>query len=260
MVRGYYTAASGIVSQEKRLNAIANNISNVSTAGYKRGDVVMGTFGEHIAVRMNAYQRRPTVEIGRGVFMQTVTDEYTNYSQGGFEDTYRPMDLAIMGSGFFVVADAEGNEYLTRDGQFSLDDEGCLVLPGYGRVQGDGGDIEIGTSEFEVGVDGSVYVIPVEADEEPELIGRITVALPEDYDAMYKAANGMFVSDDYVLAGEDTGGFAIRQGRVERSNVNIAEEMSIMIQSQRSLQSSSQIVKMYDNLTEQMNTRVARTQ
>jgi flagellar basal-body rod protein FlgG len=259
MIRGYYTAASGIVTQEKKLNTYANNIANVSTAGYKKDNLVEGTFGEHMAVRMNAYQNRATVDIGRGVYMQTVVDEYTDHIQGAFTETGRPMDFAIQGDGFFVVADEEGNEYLTRDGQFSLDDEGYLVLPGYGRVQGDAGDIEIGTSEFQVDRNGVVSTF--DEDGESTEIDRLSIALVDDYDAMQKAANGMFVSDDYGLMGEEGNiGTAVFQGRVEASNVGMVEEMSRMLSTQRSLQSCSQIVKMYDELSDQMNTRISRIQ
>ncbi|MDL2232212.1 flagellar hook-basal body protein [Ruminococcaceae bacterium OttesenSCG-928-L11] len=256
MVRGFYTAASGMVTQQKKLNNISNNIANVSTTGYKRDILVEGTFGEHVAVRMNAYQYRPTVDIGKGVFMNTIDEDYTVYEQGGIETTYRPMDMAILGNGFFIVANDNG-EYLTRDGQFSLDEEGYLVLPGLGRVQGDGGDIQIGTSDFEVDFNGDVFV-RAEDEEEATQIGRIILAVPEDYDAMEKAANGMYISTDYSIADAEAPTFMIRQGILERSNVNMAEEMSLMIASQRSLQSCSQLVRMYDELSEQAANRISR--
>lgn len=259
MLRGYYTAASGMVTQEKKLNNIGQNITNASSAGYKKNNIVEGTFGEHIAVRMNAYMNRGTVDIGKGVYMQTAADEYTDYTQGGLTFTERPMDMAIMGNGFFVVADAEGNEYLTRDGQFSLDAEGYLVLPGFGRVQGDGGDIYIGISEFSVDRTGMIYLTP--PGEEPVEVSRLSIAIPGDYDAMSKAANGMFITEDYDLLPEtgspDT---AVIQGRLESSNVNMAEEMARMIASQRTFQSCSQIVKMYDELSDQINSRISRIQ
>lgn len=258
MVRGFYTAASGLVTQEKRLNAISNNIANVSTAGYKKDGVVMGTFGEHMSVRMNAYQRRNTVDIGPGVFMTTVDESYTDISQGGFEQTNRPMDFAIAGEGFFVINDAEGNPLLTRDGQFSMDEEGYLVLPGYGRVQGVEGDIQLASSLFDVDRMGNIYDRPDNPDEEATVIDRLVIAIPQDYEALAKASDYMFVSEAFDIA-EPTGEqFSIRQGLVERSNVMISQEMTEMIASQRSLQSCSQIVKMYDELTEQANSRISR--
>lgn len=87
--------------------------------------------------------------------------------------------------------------------------------------------------------------------------GRLAIAIPEDVDMLEKAANGLYIGE-YGYAGEEAGDYVVRQGQVERSNVNMAREMSDMMASQRSLQSCSQIVKMYDEMAEQMNTRIAR--
>lgn len=256
MLRGYYTAASGIVTSEKKLNTYANNLSNASTTGYKKDDLVSGTFGEHLAVRMNTYQGVPHHAIGRGVYMQVVDEKYTNYTQGGFEFTERPMDFAIAGEGFFLVTDSEGGEFLTRDGQFSIDEEGYLVLPGFGRVQGEGGDLQIGTSFFGVDKMGNIYLTPPDAEEgeEPEQIGRLLVVAPDDYTALEKAQTGLYTAEDFAAVEPDQ----IMQGRLERSNVNMAEEMTRMMSSQRQFQTCSQIVKMYDDLAEKINTQLAR--
>lgn len=261
MFRGYYTASSGIVTQEKKLNIYANNLSNSNTSGYKKDDVVSGTFGEHLAVRMDKYQGSAANEIGRGIFMQTITAEYTDYTQGGLEETGRPMDMALLGDGYFVVTDDEGNEYLTRDGQFSLDEEGYLVLPGIGRVQGENGDILIGTSDFDVFADGRIYLHPAYGEEEEEGVDldRLLLVIPGEDAVMKKALNGLFSTDDYGPAGAGAVP-RVAQKHVERSNVNVAQEMSRVIASQRGLQSCSQIVKMYDELSDQSNTRIARVQ
>ena len=257
MLRGFYTAASGIISQEKRLNAIANNIANSSTAGYKKDDVVLGTFGEHLAVRMNTYNQTPLTPIGNGVWMQVADDKYTDFEQGGFESTGRSLDMAIRGEGFFVVATPDGDR-LTRDGQFALDADGYLVLPGFGRVQGQGGDIFIGPSEFLVAENGAIYLPPEEGGGELMLIGRLAIALPDDYAALEKDRLGFFIAPNYALMGETHRGTSIMQTYIERSNVNMGEEMTRMIATQRSLQAASQIVKMYDDMSEQGNTRLSR--
>jgi flagellar basal-body rod protein FlgG len=257
MVRGFYTAASGIVTQEKKLNNIANNIANVSTAGYKRDGLITGTFGEHMSVRMNAYQNRRTVDIGPGVFMSTIVDDYTDYSQGAFDSTGRALDFALAGEGYFVIAGNDGQEYLTRDGQFSLDEEGFLVLPGYGRVQGVDGDIQITGAQVSVWSDGTITVGTGDPEEEAEEVGRLAIAIP-DAEALPEKSGELFVGADYALAEEGDTRFTVRQGIIERSNVTIANEMTEMIATQRTLQSCSQIVKMYDEMTEQANSRISR--
>lgn len=260
MLRGYYTAASGIITQEKKLNTYSNNIANVSTVGYKKDDMISGDFGEHLTVRMNSYQTKNVHAIGRGVFMQVIDEKYTDYTQGAFEDTQRPMDICIAGDGFFTIQKDDG-EYLTRDGQFSLDEEGYLVLPGFGRVLGQNGEIQIGTSSFSVDEQGNIYVLPFDAEEgdEADLIDTLRIVMPDDmYDETRfdKAQDGLYWADGVTEV--DYSNTQILQGILEKSNVNMSEEMTNVLASQRALQSCSQIVKMYDELAEKITTQVSR--
>lgn len=255
MLRGFYTAASGVWTQEKRLNNVANNIANVSTVGYKQDDIVLGTFGEHMALRMNAYQNTSYRNIGPSVYMQVVDEKYTDHAQGGFEATTRPMDMSIMGEGFFVVVNGAGEEFLSRDGQFSLDDQGFLILPGFGRVQGENGDIEIGVSDFTVDTQGNVYI--KDEDGVEEQINKLIIGIPDDYATLAKVNNSLYTSGGYTVA-EGVTQPMIRQFQLERSNVDMSDEMSEMLASQRALQSCSQLVKMYDEMSDQANTRITR--
>ncbi len=255
MLRGYYTAASGIVVQEKKLNTYANNISNVLTAGYKKDNMISGVFGEHLAVRMNAYARNRTHEIGPGVFMQIVDEKYTDYVQGTFEMTGRMQDMAIAGDGFFVIGREDG-EYLTRDGQFSLDEEGYLVLPGFGRVLGENGEIQIGNGDdFHVDEHGGVHVIPFDEESDPEAestqIDTLLVVNPDDWETFDKNREGLYDAGG-AFTPVDYTNTRVFQGRLEKSNVNMAEEMTRVLYSQRSLQSCSQVVKMYDDMADRI--------
>ena len=261
MVRGFYTAASGMVTQEKRLNVHANNIANVSTAGFKKDGLIQGTFGEHMATRMDVYGGETAPEIGQSMFMTTTVDEFTDVTQGAFEATESPYNAAIVGPGYFVVRDAQGRESLTRNGQFALDDEGYLVLPNYGRVQGENGDIQLGNHRFSVTLDGMIYLQDMlEADAEAEEIDRLMIVTPlgdvndfkKDDAEMFTAAAGFRQVDPMDVA------TSVKQGILERSNVNIADEMSMIIAAQRSLQTCSQLVKMYDELAETANSRISR--
>jgi flagellar basal-body rod protein FlgG len=261
MLRGYYTAVSGMVTQEKNLNVYANNLANSTTVGFKRDGLVNGTFGEHIAVRMNAYQGQPATQIGPSVYMQTVDDEFTSFAQGTFEVTGSPYHMAIQGDGYFVIRNADGTEALTRNGQFALDDEGYLVLPGYGRVQGEGGDILLENHRFITAQDGMIY-LAAEDGEEADEIDRLFIANPlGGVNDFKKGENEMFTA----LAGYEQVDPAevpsvVRHQTLERSNVNVANEMSLIIATQRGLQSCSQIVKMYDEIADSANTRISRVQ
>ena len=258
MLRGFYTAGSGMITYQNRLNVHGNNLANVSTAGFKKDGLIAGTFGEHVAVRMNAYQGTNAAEIGRGVFITTTVDEFTDHSQGAFDSTGRSLDLSVVGPGYFVLNNAQG-QFLTRDGQFALDDEGYLVLPGYGRVQGESGDIELGTSAFLVSSDGTISV--EDEDGELEEVDRFFIAMPAEGSEIKKMHNGeLFAVDAFVQleADEDTEPTRVLQGILERSNVDVAHEMSAIIATQRGFQSCSQILKMYDEMADQANTRITR--
>jgi len=257
MLRGFYTAASGMLSQEKRLNTIANNISNVSTVGFKREDLALGTFGEHVAVRMNAYNAAPTNNIGSGVWMQVSDERFTRFEQGGFDPTGRGLDMAIRGDGFFVIGTPEGDR-LTRDGQFSLDADGYLELPGFGRVQGVNGDINLfGRSDFVVARNGDIFLPG--AGGELGLVDRLAIALPGDPSALERDPSKLwYAPGGFELMGEVPESTMIMQHHLERSNVDMTDEMTRMMASQRSLQSASQLVRMFDEMSEQGVQRISR--
>jgi hypothetical protein len=103
MVRGFYSAAAGVLSRQKSLNVISNNIANGSTAGYKSQSTIESSFGHHLVARMNTPQGKNSNNVGPGTFMTVNIDEYTNFSQGSLEQTGRPFDMAINGQGFFLI-------------------------------------------------------------------------------------------------------------------------------------------------------------
>jgi flagellar basal body rod protein FlgG len=209
---------------------------------------------------MNMYQGVRPQEIGPGVFMNTIVDEYTNFSQGPIEFTDSPYNLAVRGNGYFVVQTADGGFGLTRNGQFSLDDAGYLVLANYGRIQGESGDIQLGNHRFTVMQDGMILL----EDEDGELdeADRLLIVIPlGDENDFKKGENELFVAAaGFAQIDPDSPDTAIMQGALERSNVNIADEMAMIIASQRTLQANSQIVKMYDELAESANQRISRVQ
>lgn len=240
MVRGFYNAASGMLTQQRKLNVMLSNVANVSTAGYKKDVVTSVPFGEHLVTRIEEYNQAQGPDIGEKHYIRTTDDVYTIQEQGILEPTGRSVDMAIVGEGFFLVGDEE-NRALTRNGQFEVDAEGYLYLPQLGRVQGESGEIAVGTSSFSVTVDGSLYV-------GGELIDKLLIVMDNDPVNMEKSGEGFFAADDYIVL-EDNTGYAIKQGYIERSNVDMAEEMTRIIAAQRSFQSCAQVIKTYDEMS-----------
>lgn len=236
MSRGFYTLASGMLTQQRKIDISSNNISNMNTAGYKKEQAVTSNFG---SLLINKYKQNGINEeatpINNVSIIRTIEENNTIHSQGSLEETGSNTDFAIMGSGFFAV-DNNGQILYTRNGSFNIDEEGYLTLQGTGRVQGEFGEIYIGTDKFEFAEDGSIIV-------EGEAIDNIAVYDFLDYNNLNKYREGMFFSDTEPELVEYP---TIVNKTIERSNVNVTEELTGIMASQRALQTAAQAMKLYD--------------
>lgn len=243
MVRGFYSAASGILSRQKAIDVISHNIANVTTAGYKSQATAESSFGEHLVSRMGPSAKTSESNIGPGSFMTVNAEVYTDFAQGTLEHTGRSVDMAILGEGFFVIENEKHGEVLTRNGQFELDDNGDLILPGVGKVQNDGGrGINLKNTNFTVGADGAILVDGKEEE-------RLYIATGEDNSVFTKAGEDFFkVEGGWRKADKET--YRAAQGYIEKANVNMAKEMSRIIAGQNHFQSCVQVLKIYDKINE----------
>lgn len=243
MVRGYYSAASGILSKQKAIDTISNNIANTSVAGYKSQSTVESSFGDHLVSRVSGSSKIGQNNIGPGSFMTVNGDLCTDFTQGALEPTGRSVDLAIRGEGFFLVKSEKYGEVLTRNGQAELDSDGNLILPGIGKMLNEGGrEINLKSSGFTVAPDGTIYEDGRESD-------KLYIALPKENTALRKVGNGEFAAlSGYEKADDEA--FNVAQGFIEKSNVNIAKELSRIIAEQSHFQSCSQVLKIYDKINE----------
>ena len=267
MATGFYTAASGMLMQQRALNVSGNNLANTKTPGFKTQRVVSNVFGWEL---LNRIENGDNL-IGKGAPVRLVHDVPTDYdSPSSLEQTERPFDMAINGIGFFNILvpgqeDAEGKAgedkiYLTRNGNFDIDEEGYLILRGFGRVQGQNGDIHVDGSNFRVDPDGIIY------DEEDNEIDTFKISEADDNTLLTVARNGLYLADPdpkstpETVAGEiayDTGETAgvhdvdkpnIRQGWLESSNVDLNREFTQLMAIQRNYQACRQAMRMIDNI------------
>lgn len=240
MSRGFYALTSGMITQQRKIDVSSNNLANINTAGYKKEQAVTSNFGDLLIskYKQNGINEEVT-PINNVSIIRAITENNTVHSQGALEETGNIMDFAIMGAGFFAV-DKGGQMLYTRNGSFNIDEEGYLVLKDIGRVQGEFGDIYIGGDKFDFVADGSIIV-------EGEAVDNITVYDFLDYNSLNKFGEGMFFSDeepelvDYPTIANKT---------IERSNVNITEELTNMLSSQRALQTAAQAFKIYDMIND----------
>jgi flagellar basal-body rod protein FlgG len=258
MVRGFYEAASGVLSQQRNFNVISNNIANVTTAGYKTQGTVGSSFAEHLVARVGDGPIFPRSNIGPATFFTTNIDEYVDFTQGSIENTGRDLDMAIVGEGFFLIESETMGEVLTRNGQFSVDSDMNLVLPGVGLVLDDGGaPITLDSGSITVDAYGGIRYVNTEEGEDAEEVARIGVYSVEDTGELTEANRGFFSSETPPDVAE-TGSYRITQYATEKSNVNPAMEMSRVIAGQNLYNACTQVVKMYDQLNEALVTQIGR--
>lgn len=242
MFQGFYDLASNMITQNRNLNVISNNMANVSTPGYKSDKIVESTFRDEMIYRYDKAGKTPVGVVSR---VNTAAERVTNYSEGGLKPTERSLDFGLSGAGFFAIQTNNGVVY-SRNGSFNLDNQGYLTLPGIGRVMGTNGLIRVTTDDIAVDTQGNVT-----GKENGEYFGRIRVVDFADYDQLTKITGGVFRAEGQpVNAGGDT---QVVQNYVESSNVSMVNEMTSMMSGQRTLQSSAQLLKMYDRLIEKVD-------
>ncbi len=238
MFQGYYDLTSNMITQNRNLNVISNNMTNVSTPGYKEDRIMQSTFRDEMIYR---YDRDGKNAIGRVSWVNTADERVTDYSEGGIRETGAPMDVGLTGNGFFEIQTDNGMVY-TRNGSFNLDNDGYLLLPGVGRVMGTNGAIRLTTDDITIDRQGNITSV-----DGGQYFGTIRVVDFADYNQLTKITGGVFRANAQPQAAD--AGTTITQKYLEDSNVEMAEEMTRMMSSQRVLQSAAQILKIYDQLT-----------
>ena len=254
MVRGLYTAWTGLYNEQKRLEVIANNIANSATTGYKQEGVTSQSFDDMLAIKVRDYSVRNDEVIGTMPLGVKVGEVFTNYGQGSVRSTGNTYDLALDGSGFFKmrVTDTAGNDHIryTRAGNFTITLEGYVTDADGNHLQSEAGDLIVPTdAEIVIDKDGSVYA-------NGELIDQITITDFEDYNYLKKYADTMYEPVDGATEIEATG--SVLQGWLEQSNVNVVKEMTQMIAITRAYEANQKIVQTMDKSLDQAVNNVGR--
>ena len=248
MVRGIYSAASGMLAEQRRVDVIANNLANVNTNGYKKDVAIFRASPEERFYRLRDPLRLPWVKFvvdprpkigwsGSGVKPDEV---YTSYVAGPLKQTFNPLDLAIVGDGFFVVRTPQGIRY-TRDGAFVLDGQNRLATVDGFLVLGEEGPIEIKGNKVRFAPDGTVLV------DGREVARLKIVKFAEPSKDLKKIGDNLFAKND---GGQEikVKQIKIMPGYLEASNVNPVKEMVDMIASQRAYELNSKSIKTADEM------------
>lgn len=237
MFQGFYDLASNMITQNRNLNVISNNMANVSTPGYKNDTLVQGTFREELIYRYDRAGKTPVGVVSR---VNTAVERVTDYKDGGLKETGSPLDVGLTGNGFFVIQTANGPVY-SRNGSFNLDNDGYITAPGIGRVMGTNGPIRLTTDNVSIDSQGNIMDIRTFQN-----LGRLQIVDFADYNQLTKITGGVFRANAQPQNAADV---KVTQKYIEDSNVSMVDEMTAMITGQRALQSASQVLRMYDQLT-----------
>lgn len=242
MVEGVRTLVSGMQLLWQRQEILANNLANLSTTGFKRDDVapVPAPPRDPAATGTAANLGPPPAQ---------ALVQWTDFSQGPIRETGRSLDVALGGSGFFVVATPAGPRY-TRAGAFDISRDGYLVTSDGLRVLGERGPIAIGSTRVTVSERGEVR------DETRAIDTLRVVDFPRPYH-LSKEGSGFFLPADGV-APAPAAGYQVYGGSLEGSNVSSLETMVGMIDILRKYEASQRAIQALEEANRQATGDIGR--
>ncbi len=243
-----YISAEGAAAQAQRLEVIANNLANVDTAGFKQDvPTFQARFAEAIQKGQARSGDRSINDIGGGV---KVIDVATDHSVGQLKHTGNDLDLAITGKGFFHVKGDDGQQYLTRAGEFALDTQGRLVTQNGHRpvLDQQGGEIQLARNvPYSISQDGFI--------NQAGTIRPLGMSQPKSLNELVKVGNNMFKPTGSVKPLE-LPERSIRQGYLEMSGANPVRQMMAMIETTRAFEANTRMIQNQDSMLGTLISRV----
>lgn len=251
MIRSLWIARTGLDAQQTQLDVISNNLANVSTNGFKRGravfeDLLYQTLRQPGAQSSQQTQIPSGLQLGTGVRPVSTARIFT---QGNLQKTDNSLDVAVQGNGFFQVLLPDGTTGYTRDGSFQKDNQGQIVTADGYPVQPNI-TVPANALTVSIGTDGTVSITQSGSAATTQ-IGSIQLATFINSGGLQSIGQNLFL--ETAASGTPTpntpgtnGAGIVNQGYVETSNVNVAEELVTMIQTQRAYELNSKVVSTSD--------------
>ena len=253
MIRGMWSATTGMGAQQLRLDIIASNLANVNTTGFKKSrgefeDLMYQTIRQAGGELPGGGQVPTSLQVGMGVRPVAI---HKIFSQGDYVHTENELDLAIEGRGFFKIM-ANGREYYTRAGAFKIDRDGYLTTPNGDRLQP---EFTVPPQTTYITVDTSGRITCYGPDNKPLATGQISLYTFPNQAGLSQVGRNLFqVTEASGEPNEGSPGVdgvgSIAQGYLETSNVNVVEEMVNMIISQRAYELNSKAIQTADHMME----------
>jgi len=274
MILSLYSGASGMRNHQTRMDVIGNNIANVNTVGYKSQRANF----QDLIYQMRRYPAYPSdalgsinpAQVGSGVSVASIN---LNMEQGAMQSTGRSLDLAIQGNGFFCVVDgSSGNKFYTRNGVFIIginsNSENCIVdSNGYQLTDESGNPITITGGNGQIGSiaisnDGTITAFDT-SGEAMSSSNKIALFSFLNQEGLEKVGQNLYKETTNADTGETVSGVAtvidtvgttstINSGYLEMSNVNLTDEFTNMITTQRGYQANARTVTTSDQMLEEL--------
>jgi flagellar basal-body rod protein FlgG len=264
MLRGLYTSTSGMLAQQQKMNVVANNLANATTNGYKKDDVVFREFPKYLNFRLKdevflvgkgSVDLQPEIgKLGTGVTVDAIV---TNHEQGQLVATGNKFDFALYGQGFYEIETSAGSRY-TRDGSFVKDRDGYLVNYNGNKLLGtDGQPIKINDLFFAVNENGDVIEYTA-SGKKGEKLGQIKIVRFPEKHGLRKVGKNLYYATKDAGNPETVNGnnVIVRQGYIEKSNVNVVSAMVNMIEVNRAYEANSKLIKTQDSMLGQSISQV----
>ncbi|KUO74753.1 MAG: flagellar basal-body rod protein FlgG [Clostridia bacterium BRH_c25] len=260
MMRALWTASTGMQAQQLNVDTIANNMANVNSISYKKARIEFKDLLYETMERgmVKDGQGKPVnLQVGHGVMAAASVKFFTT---GSLDITNNPYDLAIDGQGFFNVMGPEGQEYYTKDGSFKISADGenfnLVTSEGY-YVQGENGNVELGSEVKEVTIDARGLITVKRDDGTIEELGNLSITTFVNPAGLESIGKNLYISTEASGEAHDTQndgtGGSILQGYLEYSNVQIVEEMVKLIQAQRAYEINSKSIQTADEMLSMAN-------
>ncbi|ALA53188.1 flagellar hook-basal body protein [Shouchella clausii] len=263
MLKGLYTATSGMLAAQYHQDMLANNLANAQTPGYKAEQSVSRAFPTFLmeaqsVSKAGTVQKQGLGSLATAVYLQ---EQQTNARQGDIQETGNTTDLALLQTGleennavFFAVMTENGIRY-TRNGDLQVDSQGRLATAGGHLLQStEGGPIQVDSEAFSVDESGAVVVAG-------ENRGTIEIVLADDTNELEREGDGLYMLENGELPsahGNPDIDFSIRQAAIERSNVDTAASMNAMLSAYRLFEANQKVVQAYDQSMDKAVNEVGR--
>ncbi len=267
MVKGLYTAWSGMVNEMNRLDVMTNNLANADTTGFKKEGATSQTFSDRLAVKikdLSANSHGLPQRIGGVDLGVKIGETYTDYSQGSFKVTDNKYDVALDGSGFFGISftnkAGETSIKYTRDGAFTVNVDGFLMTKDGDFVLNQAGINNESPDEqyfirldpnidFKIDENGNIW-------QNDEIVSQIGVIDFEDYNYIEHYGENLYQTVDGATARPSTA--RVEQGCLEASNVKVVDEMVNMITISRAYESNQKVIQTVDSMIDKAVNQVGR--